>query len=229
MFDRREPILDRRVHSGLDARRAKDRTPGGQQIPRSYLQRLRDQVQVVHPEPLAAPLDVGDGRPREHPARSSRELLLTHPWVLTAASLGNLLADGPVDARNDRFPPHPGPTRYESNLDCQGSAQMCCILSIYDSHSLTQTRTVLRLLAVGSASGLAFRAGEARPERTCPMGNLKPGQPAPRSGQYEIRGPRGGHTGTERTVVRGEPLPPTPGPKQTYTLTDPTKNGAGRK
>ena len=61
------------------------------------------------------------------------------------------------------------------------------------------------------------------------MGNLKPGQSAPRSGQYEIVGPRGGHTGTERTVVRGETLPPTPAPKQTYTLVDPTKNGAGRK
>ena len=30
---------------------------------------------------------------------------------------------------------------------------------------------------------------------------LKPGQPAPRSGQYEQVGPRGGHTGEERTVM----------------------------
>lgn len=38
----------------------------------------------------------------------------------------------------------------------------------------------------------------------------KPGQRAVRSGQYEVVGPRGGRTGEERTVVRGEPLPPTP-------------------
>lgn len=37
---------------------------------------------------------------------------------------------------------------------------------------------------------------------------LKPGQKAPRSGQYEITGPRGGGTGVERTVTRNEPLPP---------------------
>lgn len=53
---------------------------------------------------------------------------------------------------------------------------------------------------------------------------LTPGQKAPRSGQYEIRGPRGGKTGKERTVVRGEPLPPTPKPGQKYVLVDPTKH-----
>lgn len=52
--------------------------------------------------------------------------------------------------------------------------------------------------------------------------NLKPGQPAPASGQYQITGPRGGK-GPERTVVRNEPLPPTPSPKSTYTLVDRTK------
>jgi len=41
-------------------------------------------------------------------------------------------------------------------------------------------------------------------------------------------GPRGGH-GPERTVTKGEPLPPTPKPGQGYKLVDPTKNGAGRK
>jgi hypothetical protein len=56
----------------------------------------------------------------------------------------------------------------------------------------------------------------------------KPGQKAPRSGQYEIMGPRGGSTGKERTVVRGEPLPPTPKSGQGYRLADATKNGAGR-
>lgn len=54
--------------------------------------------------------------------------------------------------------------------------------------------------------------------------NLKPGQTAPRSGQYEIVGPRGGGTGKERTVTKGEPMPPTPEPKQGYKLVDPTKH-----
>jgi hypothetical protein len=58
---------------------------------------------------------------------------------------------------------------------------------------------------------------------------LKPGTSAPRSGQYELIGPRGGNTGVERTVVRREPLPPTPKPGMGYRLVDPTKNGAGRK
>jgi len=53
---------------------------------------------------------------------------------------------------------------------------------------------------------------------------LKPGQIAPRSGQYGINGPRGGNTGQERTVTRGEPLPPTPKPGMSYTLVDPTKH-----
>jgi hypothetical protein len=51
----------------------------------------------------------------------------------------------------------------------------------------------------------------------------KPGERAPRSGQYEIVGPRGGKTGIERTVVSGEPLPPTLQPGQQYVLVDPTK------
>jgi hypothetical protein len=57
---------------------------------------------------------------------------------------------------------------------------------------------------------------------------LKPGNIAPASGQYEIVGPRGGRTGQERTVTRGEPLPPTPASGQTYTIVDRTRNGAGR-
>lgn len=57
---------------------------------------------------------------------------------------------------------------------------------------------------------------------------LKPGQTAPRSGQYEQLGPRGGRTGHEVTVVKGEPLPPTPKPGMTFTLVDPTKNKSGR-
>ena len=56
----------------------------------------------------------------------------------------------------------------------------------------------------------------------------KPGQKAERSGQYGITGPRGGDTGEERTIVRGEPFPPTPKPGQQYRLKDPTKHGGKR-
>lgn len=57
---------------------------------------------------------------------------------------------------------------------------------------------------------------------------LTPGTPAPASAQYEIVGPRGGRTGEERTVVRGEPLPPTPEKNQTYRIADRTRNDAGK-
>lgn len=57
---------------------------------------------------------------------------------------------------------------------------------------------------------------------------VKPGQPAPISGQYEIIGPRGGRTGEERTAVKGKPMPPTPEPRQSYRPVDPTKNKSGR-
>ncbi|MFA5228596.1 MAG: YjzC family protein [Candidatus Paceibacterota bacterium] len=50
-----------------------------------------------------------------------------------------------------------------------------------------------------------------------------PGEKAPNSGQYEIIGTRGGRTGTERTVVKGEPLPPTKKSGETYILVDKTK------
>ena len=53
---------------------------------------------------------------------------------------------------------------------------------------------------------------------------LKPGQPVPRSGQYEIIGPRGGKTGEEITGVKGKTLPPTPKAGLTYRLADPTKH-----
>ena len=57
---------------------------------------------------------------------------------------------------------------------------------------------------------------------------MKSGTPAPRSGQYGIVGPRGGDTGKERTVTKGEPLPPTPKSGQGFVLNDPTKNKAGQ-
>ncbi len=47
---------------------------------------------------------------------------------------------------------------------------------------------------------------------------IKPGAKASRSGEYKIIGPRGGTTGEGRTIVRGQPLPPTPKRGQSYTL-----------
>ncbi len=55
-------------------------------------------------------------------------------------------------------------------------------------------------------------------------GTYKPGQIAPRSGQYNVVGPRGGDLDREVTVTRGEPFPPTQKPGQRYDLTDPTKH-----
>ena len=52
----------------------------------------------------------------------------------------------------------------------------------------------------------------------------KPGQRVPYSGQAEIIGPRGGRTGKERTVTRGEPFPPTPKKRQRYVIVDRTKH-----
>lgn len=53
---------------------------------------------------------------------------------------------------------------------------------------------------------------------------FKPGQIAKKSGQYGIVGPRGGKTGKERTVVKGEPFPPTNKSGQKYKLNDETKH-----
>ena len=60
------------------------------------------------------------------------------------------------------------------------------------------------------------------------MKTYKPGESAPASGQYEIVGMRGGKSGVERTVVRGETLPPTPKPGLTYRVADRTRNKSGR-
>jgi len=51
----------------------------------------------------------------------------------------------------------------------------------------------------------------------------KPGQTAPVSGQYPMVGPKGGDTGQEVTVVKGEPFPPTPKPNMGYGKPDKTK------
>ncbi len=52
----------------------------------------------------------------------------------------------------------------------------------------------------------------------------KPGQKAPISGQYGVVGPKGGKTGTEVTVTKGETLPPTSKPGQGFVLVDKTKH-----
>ena len=57
--------------------------------------------------------------------------------------------------------------------------------------------------------------------------DLKPGNTAPASGQYQQIGPRGGR-GSEVTSVKGKTLPPTTIPGSTYKLVDPSKNKSGR-
>lgn len=54
---------------------------------------------------------------------------------------------------------------------------------------------------------------------------VKPGSPAPKSGQYVEVGPRGGaHGSNETTAVQGKPMPPTSSPGSTWVLVDPTKH-----
>ena len=48
---------------------------------------------------------------------------------------------------------------------------------------------------------------------------LKPGSPAPKSGQYQNTA-----TKNEVTATKGTPLPPTPKAGQGYKLVDPTKH-----
>lgn len=57
---------------------------------------------------------------------------------------------------------------------------------------------------------------------------FKPGEEAPVSGLYELIGPRGGHTGEERTAVKGEALPPTPKPGMRYEIAERAHNKSGR-
>jgi hypothetical protein len=56
---------------------------------------------------------------------------------------------------------------------------------------------------------------------------FRPGHEAPKSGQYQEVGPRGGK-GREVTSVKGERLPPTTQSGASYTLVDPSKNKSGR-
>ncbi len=66
--------------------------------------------------------------------------------------------------------------------------------------------------------GLFYRKGANMPK------GKKPGKIAQDSGQYPIEGPRGGKTGKERTVTKGEPFPPTLKRGQTYGTPDKTKH-----
>lgn len=60
-----------------------------------------------------------------------------------------------------------------------------------------------------------------------PNKTIKPGNPAPKSGQYGVVGPRGGIINKEITSTKGNTLPPTAKPGQSYILVDPTKNRSG--
>jgi len=80
--------------------------------------------------------------------------------------------------------------------------------------------TSARLRSFAGAGGLREGTRMSEP--------VKPGQRAPRSGQYEEVGPRGGRTGHEVTISKGERVPPTRQPGGGFTMVDPTKNKSGR-
>lgn len=87
---------------------------------------------------------------------------------------------------------------------------------------------------VGEHSVYLVESGRSRPRASEWRGGimakdkgLRPGQTAPKSGQYQQIGPRGGE-GKEVTVTLGEPMPPTPKLGMTYNLVDPTKNKSGQ-
>lgn len=62
-------------------------------------------------------------------------------------------------------------------------------------------------------------------ESTVDSNYVKPGTPAPISGQYAQVGPRGGFAGSgEITAVQGKPMPPTEKPGQQWSLVDATKH-----
>lgn len=56
---------------------------------------------------------------------------------------------------------------------------------------------------------------------------VKPGEKAPRSGNPRNSGQRGGRTGHEVTISKGERVPPTRQPGGTFTIVDPTENKSG--
>jgi len=56
---------------------------------------------------------------------------------------------------------------------------------------------------------------------------FKPGQTAPKSGQYVEKGPRGGQV-KEVTLPKGKTFPPTESKGGSFDLVDPTHNKSGR-
>lgn len=56
---------------------------------------------------------------------------------------------------------------------------------------------------------------------------VKPGEVSPASGEWQQRGPRGGH-GPEVTVPKGHVMPPGPGKGYSYDLVRPAKNQSGK-
>jgi hypothetical protein len=57
---------------------------------------------------------------------------------------------------------------------------------------------------------------------------VRPGQAAPKSGQYAEVGPRGGSKGNEVTMPKGHTMPPTSKAGNSYKLVDPSKNKSGK-
>lgn len=52
---------------------------------------------------------------------------------------------------------------------------------------------------------------------------LKPGHITPKTGPYDVVGPRGGDLGKKVISTAGQPLPPTEKPGQHYVPVDPVK------
>jgi hypothetical protein len=58
---------------------------------------------------------------------------------------------------------------------------------------------------------------------------LRPGQRAPRSGIYDMVGPRGRRTGEQVVSTHNKPLPPTEKPGQGYRLVEPAHHQGHKK
>ncbi len=56
---------------------------------------------------------------------------------------------------------------------------------------------------------------------------FKPGEKAPKSGIYDVIGPRGGDTGKQVIAEKGDPLPPTRRPGEKYELSQAAKHESG--
>lgn len=78
----------------------------------------------------------------------------------------------------------------------------------------------------GAGSKRSANAPTKEPEMPKAQPTHKPGQIVPKSGQYPVVGPKGGDTGKEVTVVKGEPFPPTPKPGMGYGQPDLTKHSS---